>query len=431
VLAFATLLLVPRLVLAADPVGVPVNGFPSYQERLMLAAINRARADPNNVPLGTASMCSQQYPAQKPLMLNLNGSHAARFHTVNTMINHGGLSHNSYCTLRPDIGTSGCDGSDACACMPGTECFSCMTLGGCGTDPFTRASYFGYSANGEVGAAGNPDGFAAVAAWVGECAGQDGHRSILTSANEDEIGLGYAGPAMNGCWSALYFGDTGFEGVSTAVLPSGAHAPEMGSGPTDLWAAYFSSAPAASVDAVVDGHCNPMSLELGSMTNGTFKVNVSIAAGCHQYWFLAKDASGNRSVYPEVGAYGAGACSDYVSTAMGADCEGATPMDAGPAAPDAATSMDARPSADAAVARDAAPSADATAGEDAMIGVDATPEADAAPHAERDGGSSSDVGITTFPGHGCGCSAADARPGFLLWALGLAIVAALRRRGSR
>jgi hypothetical protein len=328
-------------------VGVPTDGYPSYDERLMLAAINRVRADPNNPALGTASACSATYPAEKPLMHNHDGARAARFHALHSSKNNAGLSHNSYCTLRSDVATSGCDGSDACACMAGTSCYSCMTLGGCGTDPLSRAGLFGFGANGEVGAVGNRDGLDAVATWVGECAGQDGHRAILTGANVDEIGLGHA--AGDSCWGSFFFGDTGFRGVTTPVLPSGVHHPETGAS-FDFILSYWNGGPAASVNVVIDGVCHPMAIELGAPTNASYKASVSPISGCREYWFVAKDRGGARFTYPEVGSWGVGTCTDYKATRMDADCEGpAAPPDAGLVSP----AVDAETGAPDAIGEDA------------------------------------------------------------------------------
>jgi len=121
----------------------------------MLVAINRGRADPNVVG-ETAGSCPG-YPGDQstwrdprpPLMHNHEGARCARFHCANCIINDGGLSHNSYCTLRSDIGTTfedTCDGSASCACEPGSEHFTCDTLGGSGSSPWTRCGHFGYNA---------------------------------------------------------------------------------------------------------------------------------------------------------------------------------------------------------------------------------------------------------------------------------------------
>jgi hypothetical protein len=294
----------------------------------MLVAINRGRADPNNVPMGTAAACSTDYTARRPLIHNHDGARAARFHCVNSRINAGGLSHDSYCTLRSDIASSGCDGSADCACEAGSEHFNCETLGGNGTSPSTRASYFGFGLNGEVGAVGYGDGWAAVEGWITECAGADGHRRILTGGSASSIGLGYSGGGGT-CWNTFYFGDTGASGAAQ-TLPSGVHRPETGGGSTTFtfYLNYYDAGGAPqSVDLVLDGQCHPMDRELGSDPNATYITDAVPGSGCHEYWFLVRDSAGVRKVYPEEGSWGVGGCADYRATAMDAACEGCDPGD--------------------------------------------------------------------------------------------------------
>ena len=80
-------------VLRQAELGVPEDGYPNYHERLMLVAINRGRAEPNSVELGTAGSCggsgSTPFAVSDPLVLNLAGSKAARFHCANCLLNDG------------------------------------------------------------------------------------------------------------------------------------------------------------------------------------------------------------------------------------------------------------------------------------------------------------------------------------------------------
>jgi hypothetical protein len=311
-------------------VGVPQDGYPNYDERLMLVAINRCRADPN-VEGETKAACSSDFSSRAPLMHNHNGARAARFHCANCILNDGGLSHDSYCTLRSDIGTTfedTCDGSLSCACEAGSDHFSCTTLGGHGSSPWTRTGRFGYSASGEVGAAGYGDGWEAVWGWVSECAGEDGHRVVLTG-NHNEIGLGYYTGSTQ-CWSRLYFGDTGQGAAFTDTLPAGVHR-SRGAGSYDFLVNYYDPGGAPdSVNLVLDGVCHPMTLEIGTAENATYQVNLNVGSGCHQYWFLVRDSSWNRKTYPEQGAWEVGSCGDYVQNATEADCEVCTPGDSRP-----------------------------------------------------------------------------------------------------
>ena len=141
--------------------------------------------------------------------------------------------------------------------------------------------------------------------WISECPPADGHRNILNTVNRNEIGLGYYTGSTT-CWSRLYFGDIANNAPSIYTLPAGAHRPETGS-TVDFYVNYYDPGGAPqSANVVVDGACTPVSLEIGSGSNGTYHANVNVGSGCHQYWFLVYDSAGNRVTYPEMGRVGCG-----------------------------------------------------------------------------------------------------------------------------
>lgn len=317
-----------------QPVGEPVGDYPNYQERLMMVAMNRARADPNNVAAGTAHDCSTERASTPPLMWDHDASQAARFHCANLAMNDGGLSHDSYCTLRTDIEATGCDGSAACACEPGSECWSCTTGGGCGTNFSGRMNRFGFtgSPRGENSAVGYGNSWSVVEAWMTESpctTGHEGHRNINTGDNVNVVGAGFANGGS--CWPTFYYSDYGvINGLQTARIPSGIHRPETGNAGTDFtfYANYYDPAgPPSQMSVVIDGACQAMTSELGAGGNRTYTGNTTMADGCRQYYFLAIDAAGNRSTFPEAGSLqvavgGSGACpGDYEYSQMAADCE--------------------------------------------------------------------------------------------------------------
>ncbi|MBW1808474.1 MAG: hypothetical protein JRJ87_09800 [Deltaproteobacteria bacterium] len=299
--------------------GVPLDGFPNYQERLMLTAINRARSDPNNVLLSTAGECSDDRSAQKPMMHSHKAARAARFHSACLQKNGGGLSHDAYCTLKPDIAETNCDGALECACEPGSQHFNCEEMGGQGTSPWRRCAYFGFGATGEVGAAGYADGWQTVIGWMTECAPHDGHRKMLSSKNMGRIGLGYHG-GSGGCFDTFYFGEL-TSGGAIYCLPAGVHYPETGT-EIDFYLNYYhlEGAP-QSVELVLDGDCHSMQREIGTPGNAIYKLSLTIEPGCHEYWFLVFDAAGLRYVYPETGSWGVGDCSGYNLSLTSASCE--------------------------------------------------------------------------------------------------------------
>src|SRR6185369_10071290 len=93
------------------------------------------------------------------------------------------------------------------------------------------------------------------------------------------------------------------------------------------WADPSLGAP-SSIDVVVDGACTALVRELGTDTlNATYKGTATLAAGCHNYYVLARDASGAAVTYPSTGAItlavGSSTCSsDYLPTAPAASCAG-------------------------------------------------------------------------------------------------------------
>jgi len=314
--------------------GVPEAGYPSYDELLGLVAMNRTRSDPNNQAAQTAAECSTVRDAQPPLLHDHDAAQGARFHCANSSMNDGGLSHDSYCTLRNDIEATQCDGAASCACEQGSECWSCTTLGGCGTGYSGRMSRFGFTGSpaGECGAAGYGNAWSAVTAWVTENCNSptEGHRMTVTSGNPNVAGFGtYYG---SGCWPGFQFSDFGtIDGLPIPRIATAIHRPASGTASSEFtfYANYYDVAGAPSaIDVVLDGVCHGMDVELGEPGNTTFRYAGTVGAdGCHEYWVLATDANGERATYPEVGSYqvavGSGACGGelYTTHRMAADCE--------------------------------------------------------------------------------------------------------------
>ena len=318
-------------------VGEPANGFPSALERLGLMAINRARSDPETV----AGPQSTSYPARPPVIWSAVLNQSARFHSISLETSDVTLMHPSPCTLNTDVATSGCTGNPSCACaspVP-TACASCANIPStttCGTDPFVRIGYFtsgsGVSATGEVAAAGYGDPIAVVDGWMDEAAGSDGHRKILTDQGTTANTMGYGHASGANCYKTFDVGDSGnLKNATIPKIPTAAVSPASGNAGTftfySTWADPSLGAP-ASIDVVVDGACTALSRELGTDTlNATYKGTTTLAAGCHNYFVLARDASGAAVTYPTTGAItiavGSSTCSaDYLATAPAASCAG-------------------------------------------------------------------------------------------------------------
>jgi MYXO-CTERM domain-containing protein len=304
--------------------GASQEGFPSPWERAVFMAANRARSDPSTVK-GTASTV---YPAVKPLVLELPLERSSRFHATNLLSADTVLMHDSPCTLNTDVATSGCTGLVSCACatpVP-TACAACAKVAnpdeGCGTAPFTRIGYWYPAGNAEVAAAGYDDPWSTMAAWVDEAAGADGHRTIIDSVGSDEsvAGFGHAG-GTGGCYQTFDVGDFGPTTTAPPTIASAAPMPisSNAAGSFTIYATWADPGGApASLNAVVDETCTPMTLELGTPTlNATYMATVALTAGCHSVFIVGVSASKVQTVYPTTTAFtipvGSGTCADQVS----------------------------------------------------------------------------------------------------------------------
>ena len=108
------------------------------------------------------------------------------------------------------------------------------------------------------------------------------------------------------------------------------------------WADPAMGAP-SSLNVVIDGACTAMTRELGTDTlNATYKAPATLAAGCHNYFVVARDGAGAMSDLPhDRRDHGPGRqrhrvrTTDFLTTAPAASCAGdggvtpPLPVDAG------------------------------------------------------------------------------------------------------
>jgi dockerin type I repeat protein len=310
-LALAALLVLVMLTAPkAHAVGEPVNGFPNWQERLLLEWTNRARSDPQaELANCTTGNCLEKacYSQMPPLAQETNLSRSARFHS-DEMFHQAYFDHPSKCTLPLNISSSypgSCDGSASCACAGGTY-----------TDPWARISMFGQSGLGEIIAAwyDGVDPLSIFYLWLYEstststCGFNDlnGHRWLMLASNAPSVGYG----ASHG----YFTGDFG-TGGTTSKIPSGAHTPQSGA-TIDFWANWFDTAAPKSATVNIDGTCTNLTLARGTPQNGAWHAQVgNLGTACHRYYFSFKDANGNTVTYPTTGSFGVGpSCPDWTST---------------------------------------------------------------------------------------------------------------------
>ncbi len=313
-------------------VGEVDSGYPSPWERALFMAANRARSDPSTVK-GSASTI---YPAQAPLVFHKDLARSSRFHATNLETGMAPLMHPSPCTLKTDVGTSGCDGNPSCACTTGATCNSCGTCAN-GTDPFVRIQYF-YTpgGSGEVAAAGYQDPWGVMDGWVDEAAGQDGHRMIVDGGSYGLVGFGHAEGQSGACWPTFDVGDFASAKPAPAKIASAAPKPIGGSAGTfRIYATWTDPASGAPMDlsASVDGKCTTLTKELGDpKLNATYYADVPLTAGCHPVFVVGHDAGGARVAYPTTTAFtiavGGGSCAVEMAQPA-SDCDAGSGVDGG------------------------------------------------------------------------------------------------------
>jgi uncharacterized protein YkwD len=285
--------------------GQPSGDFPSYDERVVHYATNRARMSPTAEGWPT-------YPAQPPMQWNLSLNQSSRAHSLD---------------------------------MRDTPCFQHPSCGSATDDTFTRVLRFytgAWTNLGENIAGGPADGITVVHNWIyeiGAAAGETGHRDSIFSARFNLIGNGYAPggmprPALNNLWTQDF--------VATTIPPipkmtDGIHFPATvaAGGSVTFGTTYYDATGAAPsrIMVVVDGACTPMALATltgmprGTAGKGAYEVAVPLAAGCHPYYFLAT-AGGTDVTYPDSGALQAGvavtagSCALFTTTRSAAVCGG-------------------------------------------------------------------------------------------------------------
>ena len=297
---------------ARAALGEPQDGFPNWEERVVHVWGNRARSDPAADLMG-CTVCAESacYTPQPPLAWNHNLARAARFHSANLADIGRGLSHDSLCTVVGDINTSydpgPCDGSVSCGCEGGMAACS----GSC-TGWSARISMFGTSPSGENIARAGGDPVGTFYLWLHEpdssaaCGfrSSNGHRYNILARNSS-IGVGYA----SGYWTQDFSG-----GGSPDGIVAGVHTPQTGTS-VELRANWYSSAAPTTALVNLNGTCEPMTLERGSGTNGTYLATATVS-GCTRYYFQFDRPSGTVT-YPSTGSFGIGCAEDWSAARPG------------------------------------------------------------------------------------------------------------------
>lgn len=276
--------------------GVPVSGYPLWQERVMLVASNACRTGPQQFRAAYLSgypnilQAGTSVPTY-PLYLNIPLVQSSREHSEE-MATMNYFAHNSFD----------------------------------GTSPFTRIQVYYHEgiALGENIAAGYPTPFSAIVALILDGGALDGtggagHRTNIMSTLFREMGTGY-GYGASSTYHQYYTEDFGGGAADYASpLAAGTHM-FTGDGNTTFMASYRSSGgvPVQTAEVVIDGVSHAMSLDFGVATQGTYRSILPTAGACRTYYFKFKDTNAAVWLYPETGqlrSFGEGGCAeDYVST---------------------------------------------------------------------------------------------------------------------
>jgi len=295
--------------MVASALGEPSGDYPSYDERVVLYATNRARMNP-----AAEGSWSTTYTPQPPLQWNYDLNRSSRAHSLD---------------------------------MRDTPCFQHPSCNSTTDDTFTRVRSFYTGAARSLGeniAGGPTDGRTAVTNWINEigaAAGETGHRDNIFSSSFQLLGSGFAAGGMarmlNNFWTQDFVG-TG-AAITLPRMTDGIHFPGTVAtgGSITFGTTYYDASGAAPsrIVVVVDGACSPLTLATttlaarGTAGKGAYEVTLPLADGCHPYYFLATAGAGGADVtYPDTGALQVGvgtaatSCALFATTRAAAACGG-------------------------------------------------------------------------------------------------------------
>jgi len=290
--------------------GVPVDGFPNWEERMFLVATNMARLQRlwfkstfmSDITEDVTNVFTGNYTDTSPLYYSLNLSKSSRHHSK-SMADNNYFSHYS----QDD------------------------TLFADDTTPFERMAYFGHSTYpmGEnLGASYNPSPLQMVVQLICDDMNFDdtcepdgentaGHRHNIMEPTFFLVGTGYAYNAAS-TYKNYYTHDLGGGLFEENPIPSASHIinPNDPSGDTlSFFLTYYEEAAGTlvippSITIHFDGTESQLSPEIQGIYS--FEKSISdLSPGCHEYYFTAEDSNGTLWKYPEQGrffTYGINGC---------------------------------------------------------------------------------------------------------------------------
>lgn len=276
-------LLVTTLAAAAAPgssvYGVPVDGYPSAEERALVLWTNAARVAPEEFerdyaqayhPCTLDDFESSERRAKDPLYIDLALTEVARFHS-NDMAENGCFQHES------------CDGTDTWSRIGRY---------------YDESSYLG-----ENIVMGTSDPYYAVfQMWM--CS--DGHRANIMNGDYNEMGGGIRGSYMTQDFAA---------GTLAEGSPPVRVAAEVGG---TFYADWGDSGAPSRLEVVVDGHATPLELELGEDERGVYAAEPGVEGECTPWHVAWETRDGESGAFPAAGSFLHDCADEYTSEGGGA-----------------------------------------------------------------------------------------------------------------
>jgi len=275
--------------------GVPVDGFPNWEERAFLAVTNMVRMAPRGyrdtyMDDGNI-LLEQNYPIAGPLYWNHRLNQSARYHAED---------------------------------MAGQDYFAHDSIDG--TLWYERIRFFYPEAASlwENLAAGTMDPMKSMNLLLCEgyppcepdLSSEDGHRQSMMALGARELGTGYTldvSSTYQRYWVQDFAGNTP---ATEPPLVAGSHITIDGYVFFLLNYAGNDGQDPQDIRIVLDGLVYPLSLHLGDGAAGTYAIAMSGFSGCSTYYFEAVDGRGDGWRYPGSGAlatYGVAGCqTDYI-----------------------------------------------------------------------------------------------------------------------
>ncbi len=290
----------PALAQSCADHGVPINGFPKWQERAAFVLTNACRIAP--VPYRTTYLPSAStilqptvYPAVAPLQWSLGLNQSSRAQSID-------LATTSQCGFQHDS----CNGTPwnvrIASYYPGAASLAENIAAGY-TDPLSTINALLLdSTNGVPAADGAPS---------------DGHRRNIMSSALTQLGCGYAtGPnAYVRYWTQDFARPLSAAPICSPVA-AGSHIIQNGS--VVFLATFYdvqNTAP-ASANIIINTVSSALTLHLGTPARGTYRLTSPSGPTCRSYHFEFRDAAGTLWRYPargELRTFGEGPCAeDYL-----------------------------------------------------------------------------------------------------------------------